>query len=205
MFCSVREGAVEKIYRQCPVCGLIQLDSLLRLTPEAEKARYDLHNNDPADSRYIDFLKRLADPLCSLLTHGERGLDFGCGPAPALAAIMTERGFPTIPYDPFYFPDEDLLRRRYRFIAASEVFEHLREPGRELERMDSILERGGFLGVMTYLFDGSVPFERWWYRRDPTHISFFGHATMEWIARRMGWTMECPAKTVTIFTKPACR
>jgi hypothetical protein len=199
----VKESGVDKIYRRCPYCLLIQLEPAFHLTPRDEKARYDEHNNDAGDERYLDFLKRLADPLCGLLAKGEAGLDFGCGPTPALAAIFTGRGFPTSAYDPFYFPDEKTLEHRYRFVAASEVFEHLREPAREIRRIDSLLEEGGFLAVMTRLYDGSEPFERWWYRRDPTHISFFSRPTMAWIAAEMGWQARFPSETVTLFSKPA--
>ena len=39
------------------------------------------------------FLGRLAEPLVERLDPGASGLDFGCGPGPALAAMLTRRGY----------------------------------------------------------------------------------------------------------------
>ena len=46
-------------YLRCPDCGLVHVPPDQRLPPEAEKARYDLHENDPADAGYRRFLARL--------------------------------------------------------------------------------------------------------------------------------------------------
>ena len=44
-------------------------------------------------------------------------------------------------YDPFFFPDRTRLSRRYDFITATEVVEHLHRPGEELERLWAMLRR----------------------------------------------------------------
>ena len=42
-----------------------------------------------------------------LIYNLARGLDFGCGPGPALTLLMEEAGFAKMNlYDPFYFADE---------------------------------------------------------------------------------------------------
>ena len=79
-------------YLECPDCGLVSADPASHLSPEDERAIYDLHQNDPADARYRAFLARLADPLRAKLAPGMRGLDFGCGPGPVLSIMLREAG-----------------------------------------------------------------------------------------------------------------
>ncbi|MCK5520725.1 MAG: hypothetical protein KAI81_06405, partial [Candidatus Marinimicrobia bacterium] len=75
-------------YLHCPVCDLVFVPSEFHLSPEAEKTRYDLHNNNPKDPGYQKFLSRLSNPLLQELSTQQSGLDFGCGPGPALAQMM---------------------------------------------------------------------------------------------------------------------
>ena len=55
-------------YIQCEKCALIFVPTEFHLTREEEKAQYDLHENDPNDSGYRQFLSRLADPLLEKLS-----------------------------------------------------------------------------------------------------------------------------------------
>ena len=57
------------------------------------------------DAGYRRFLSKLADPLMARLAPGARGLDYGCGPGPALAAMLREAGHEVALYDPFFAPD----------------------------------------------------------------------------------------------------
>ena len=45
------------------------------------------------------------------------GLDFGCGPGPALADMMQSEGNEMEIYDPFCFPNQDALSKTYDFIT----------------------------------------------------------------------------------------
>ena len=78
----------------------------------AERAEYDLHQNEPGDAGYRAFLSRLLEPLTERLEPGARGLDFGCGPGPALAEMLREAGFDVSLYDSFYLPDQGPLQDR---------------------------------------------------------------------------------------------
>jgi 2-polyprenyl-3-methyl-5-hydroxy-6-metoxy-1,4-benzoquinol methylase len=100
------------------------------LTTEAELAQYNLHQNDVGDAGYRQFLSRLALPLIARLAPGAHGLDFGCGPGPALAHMLRESGFEVALYDIFFYPDAGALEAKsYAFICATEVVEHLHHPG----------------------------------------------------------------------------
>lgn len=177
-------------YLRCGRCALVFVPPAYHLSREAERAEYDLHRNRVDDPAYRAFLSRLADPLAARLSPAARGLDFGCGPGPALAALLAERGFQVGLYDSFYFPDTGALATTYDFICATEVVEHLHRPGRELARLWDMLQPGGWLGVMTKLVRDRAAFGNWHYKRDPTHVCFFSEDTWRWWAREYAASLE---------------
>jgi SAM-dependent methyltransferase len=188
-------------YCECERCGLVHLAAAHRLGPEAERAHYLTHENDPADPGYRAFLSRLADPLIERLSAGDTGLDYGSGPGPTLPVMLAERGFPTAIYDPFFAPDPAPLARSYDFITCTETAEHFHRPDVELARLDALLRPGGWLAIMTELLNDGRPFDQWRYARDPTHVCFYRPRTMEWIAARFGWALEVPRPSVALFRK----
>ncbi len=189
-------------YRRCEQCQLVFVPPAYHLSEAAEKAEYDLHRNDPADNGYRNFLSRLFNPLGQRLPAGAKGLDFGCGPGPALAMMLAEAGFDMTVYDPFYAPHKTALRRRYDFIACSEVVEHFRFPGREFTTLWQLLEPGGWLGVMTKLVIDRQAFARWHYKNDLTHIAFFSRETFGFLAARLDAHLDFAGSDVILLQKP---
>lgn len=189
-------------YFRCGACRLGFLDPAQRPSPEAERAHYGTHENDPDDPGYRAFLGRLADPLAARLAPGAEGLDYGSGPGPTLSRMMEERGFRVRIYDPFFAPDANALRGTYDFVACTETAEHFHHPAAEFARLDGLLRPGGWLGVMTELLDDARDFATWRYARDPTHVCFYHADTLRWIAGAHGWRMEQPARNVVLFRKP---
>ena len=47
---------------------------------------------------------------------------------------------------------------------------------------------------MTEIQTEDSRFAGWWYVRDITHVCFYRHETMAWIAANFGWHMEVPRK-----------
>lgn len=187
----------------CPVCGLVFLEPSLRLGPEEEKARYDHHTNHPGEAGYLDFLRRLGDPLRRYLKPGSRGLDFGCGPGPAMEVVLGLSGAEVSRYDYFYYPDQSLLEKTYDFITATEVVEHLFDPQREFRLLSSLLRPGGgVLAIMTEILESETDFAGWWYRKDPTHVCFYRKETFEWIAGNLGLRCEFERKNIIFLVKP---
>jgi hypothetical protein len=180
---------------------MVFMDPRFHLSEREERKRYELHNNNPQDNGYRRFLCRLADPLCEMLSAGEKGLDFGSGPGPAMSLILQERGFDVTIYDPFFAPDPISTQQRYDFITCTEVIEHFFHPHRELERMLNMLNQGGLLAVMTEVRDPMVDFREWYYPRDPTHVAFYDEMTMRWIATRWRLDVFAPQRNVRIFKK----
>ena len=195
----VAEG---KAYLRCEGCEATWLEPAFRLSLADERAHYDQHENAVDDPGYRRFLSKLADPLCARLAPGAEGLDYGCGPGPALAAMLAERGYKTALYDPAYAPDAAVLERRYAFVTCTETAEHFHDPAGEFDRLAELLEPGGVLAVMTCFQTDDARFADWWYRKDPTHVVFYREATLERIAQARGLVFDSPVKDVAFLTKP---
>ena len=192
----------QKRYLRCGNCHATIMAPETRLTADEERAVYQLHNNDPDDASYRRFLSKLAAPMIARLPEGAAGLDFGCGPGPALARIFEEAGFSVALYDLYFYPESSVFEQRYDFITCTEVVEHLFEPAKVFAQFDRLLKPGGHLGVMTCFQTDDDRFDNWHYRRDPTHVVFYREDTFEWLANRYGWQLEVPAKDVVLFRKP---
>lgn len=189
-------------YWRCPECRLAYLAPEQQPDADTEWQRYLLHNNSPEDEGYRSFLARLTIHLTPRLPYGAHGLDYGSGPGPTLSVMLVEQGFSMNIYDPYFAPEAADLERAYDFITCTETAEHFHHPAQEFRRLDALLRPGGWLGVMTEMLASDAHFADWWYHRDPTHVCFYRRATMEWIARRFGWSVLFPARNVTLFWKP---
>ena len=87
-------------------------------------------------------------------------------------------------------------------ITCTEVLEHLQQPLATLETLRTRLRPGGILAVMTEWPPPPDRFRRWHYRRDPTHVAFYGPATLQGLARRLACTLELPRRDVALFRTP---
>ncbi|TVP49063.1 MAG: class I SAM-dependent methyltransferase [Halomonas sp.] len=188
-------------YHQCATCKLVFVPPEQHLSAAAEKAEYDKHQNSPHDTGYRRFLGRLFTPLQAKLEPGARGLDFGSGPGPTLSVMFAEQGYPTAIFDPFYAPDASALTQTYEFITATEVVEHLAQPGQVLAKLAGLLAPGGYLGLMTKRVTSADAFTRWHYISDPTHISFFSEETFRWWAHQQRLAVEFPGPDTVILQK----
>lgn len=188
----------------CSQCGLLSVAPPDLPSPALEREQYDLHENEPADERYRAFLRQLTEPLCDKLAPAAEGLDFGCGPGPAIQPMLAEAGFSVANYDPIYAPERAALARRYDFVTATEVVEHFHHPGAAWAQLDELLRPGAWLGVMTLLLQDNTDLARWSYARDPTHVAFYRPRTLQWISDRYGWRLESDGIRVALFRKPPC-
>ena len=189
-------------YFRCGHCALVFADPAARLSPEDEKAHYDLHENNPEDAGYRRFLSRLADPLQERLGRSKlNGLDFGSGPGPTLSLMFVEQGHDMAIYDPYFAPEPAVLATQYDFVTCTEAIEHFYTPAKEWGLLLGMVKPGGWLGLMTKLATDADAFSRWHYKNDPTHVSFFSRDTFKFLAERDGLEVEFVGNDVILLRK----
>tara|TARA_Y100000588_G_C13993442_1_gene812517 strand:+ start:193 stop:843 length:651 start_codon:yes stop_codon:yes gene_type:complete len=188
-------------YFKCDTCSLVCINQDSLPSIETEKAQYDLHENRPDDLNYQNFLNRLAEPLLEKLNPNSSGLDFGCGPGPTLSLILEEAGHRVSIYDPIYHPDINLLSQSYDFITATEVFEHLHQPAKDLKVLFNALHTGGWLGIMTKRVLDKESFTKWHYIQDHTHVCFWSETTFQWLSKKWGSSVEFPGSDIVLIQK----
>ncbi|RRG21509.1 class I SAM-dependent methyltransferase [Ancylomarina euxinus] len=135
--------------------------------------KYEHHQNEPEDLVYQEYLKQIMDPVLERISVGAKGLDFGCGPGPALSQMFEIEGCQMDIYDAYFAPNEEVFARSYDFITACEVVEHFHKPRMEFDRLFSMLKPGGVLAIKTQLSPCDGTFPQWFYKRDMTHVCFF--------------------------------
>ncbi|CUX79462.1 MAG: Methyltransferase domain [Roseibaca calidilacus] len=189
-------------YHRCPTCQARFLDPAHFIAPAEERAQYLTHENAIDDAGYRRFLSKLAAPLLARLAPGAHGLDYGCGPGPALAAMLSEAGHEVALYDPFFAPDPAPLAQVYDFITCTEVAEHFHHPAAEFARLRGLVRPGGWLAAMTSFQTDDARFAGWQYRADPTHVVFYRDATFRYLAQTWGWRCEIPVKDVALLQRP---
>ena len=193
----------DRAYFSCQVCDLIFVERDALLNPLEEKARYDLHDNDPDNTGYREFLSQLAQPLINRLGPAPlKGLDFGSGPGPTLTIMLAEQGHAMRIYDPFYAPNPQVLEEIYDFVTCSETIEHFHTPCVEWDLLVNLVKPGGWLGIMTLMHPKLIDFPDWYFKNDLTHVSFFSQKTFKFLAHRDGLHITIINDNVILFHKP---
>lgn len=189
-------------YWHCQDCDLIFIDRADLLSSADEKARYENHENVEGNVGYEKFLGQLWQPMRKYLKPSASGIDFGCGPGPALQKMIEREGFACAIYDPFYVKDEKVLSQTYDFVTSTEVVEHFNHPAKSWDILLALVRTGGVIGVMTQFHSGCSQtaefFAKWWYARDPAHVSFYSEKTLRWIFARAGFEILKIASPVVI-------
>ena len=179
----------ERFYYCCSQCQLIFLRPDLRLSADQEEERYKTHQNSADNSGYTQFLSQILTPLQSVISKSDRGLDFGCGPEPVLVQMMQDSDFQMDYFDPLFFPHTEELKQKYDFLTCTEVLEHVFDLKTFLYKMQSLLRENGVFACMTSLYESSIDFKSWPYRKDDTHVCFFQQETMVFIQKMLNWNL----------------
>ena len=179
----------DMIFHECDTCEVIYKDASNKITLEEEKKVYEQHENSIEDQGYVNFLSNFVDS--ALIPHIKQGhlLDFGSGPEPVLQEILKTRyQFDVDIYDYFYAKDETVFNHMYDGVISSEVFEHLWNPLKTLEKLKKILKKEGILAIMTLFHPKNQDkFFDWFYIRDPSHVTFYTPKTFEIMAKKVGF------------------
>lgn len=174
----------DALYWHCQRCDFCFREPGQRLSPAHERERYNLH--EPGDERYLKFVEPLVRQIVSRTAPGARGLDFGAGQHPVLSEHLKHLGFAMTCYDPFFWPAA--VDGPFDFIVSCEVVEHLYDPRAEFLKLRRWLRPGGSLFIMTDLFTNEDTFATWYYRRDPTHVSFYSTRSLAWIREHLNFS-----------------
>lgn len=193
----------KRSYLRCQHCKLIFVSRKDLLPEEEERARYDLHQNNPENEGYRQFLNQFAQPLLERIDPPpQHGLDFGSGPGPVLATILEKQGYKMSLYDPYYAPDPAVLQDTYDFVTCTETIEHFNNPDKEWQLLLSLLKPGAWLGIMTQLVEDQ-DFPTMHYITDMTHVSFFSRETFLFLAQKEKLHIEFEGKNlIFIQNKP---
>ncbi len=182
MNCHICDKATESFvhektnitYYHCKSCEYIFKSPECYQDFDAQKERYNLHENNENDEGYKAYFQRFLDFVLPFVGQPKSALDFGCGISSLLASLLDEKGIDTDYYDPIYHPNTLSDSKKYEIIVTTEVFEHLYNPKEVFISLLSRLKNGGYLAIQTeFHSNNSTAFKKWWYPQDSTHIVFF--------------------------------
>lgn len=171
----------ERDFLRCHNCSSLFLHPKDYLAPDAEKAHYQHHNNDPEDEGYQNFVRPVVDAILKDFDGGANGLDFGSGTGSPIVKLLGDNGYKISQYDLYFHNNPNILQQQYDYIAASEVAEHFKEPYKEFCLLKSLLKPNGKLYIMTELWRDDREFATWYYKNDHTHLFLYHPDAFEWI------------------------
>jgi len=178
--------AAGRTYRNCKTCWLISVPPEHLIPENEEKERYLEHENSLDNPGYVQMFMDKIQLLPSYCPKVRTVLDFGCGYEPVLVSLLNREGYRAEGFD-FFFHPEWPSDKTFDLVISTETFEHLKDPARELDRIEKVIAPGGYLAVMTQFYPAShgepdpTEFAKWYYQRDPTHIRFFSPETFRWL------------------------
>ncbi|MBA1433368.1 MAG: class I SAM-dependent methyltransferase [Epsilonproteobacteria bacterium] len=192
--CPLCENHAEKFYEdtqryyRCSTCEgvFVHRDDLPQA--DAEKERYELHDDDTEDAGYRNFVAPITSNILKDFSKEDKGLDFGAGTSAIISTVLREHSYDIKAYDPYFHNEPQLLTQQYDYIASCEVIEHFYQPKKEFTRLREMLREGGKLYLMTDIYNENIDFASWYYKNDPTHVFLYTAKTFEYIQKAYNFT-----------------
>lgn len=131
----------------------------------------------------------------------EKGLDYGCGTGPVVTTELEKEGYSIVLYDPYFYPNKEVLKTTYDFIICCEVMEHFYEPKREFSELAARLNPGGKLYCKTSIYSEEINFDNWFYKNDSTHVFFYTEKSLEWIKNNLGYKKLNIEPKIIVFSR----
>lgn len=191
----------DRIYYSCVECKGILLHPSCFLPREAEKERYQLHQNDVTDSGYQKFVFPITQSILKEYSKHHKGLDFGSGTNSATSYVLKKNEYDVALYDPFFNKNTNTLAVQYDYIICCEVMEHFYNPAKEFQLLDSVLKPKGNLYCKTKLYNPKIDFNSWWYKNDATHVFFYSSKTLMWIKNKFNFNFLSYSDDLIVFKK----
>ncbi len=184
---EIIDSQIKVTHSHCENCGFIYKNREFHLGLEIEFENYKMHNNSFDSVGYVEIFVKLINEYIKPLNIKGKILEFGSGPGPVLKELLLREGYDVNDFDPFFNRNKEYLKYKYQLITSTEVVEHFVDPLIEFKKISSLIEKDGYLLLMTRLRTMDIKeFLNWWYRRDLTHISFYTLKTFEEIGKRFG-------------------
>ena len=176
---KIEDIQMKNTYYQCKNCDFIFSKNLPNI--EQEQQQYSNHNNSIENEGYVQMFQDFINFAITPFTDKTKPLlEFGSGPGPVLSHLLKQKDFNVQIYDPIYANDCSWKHKKFNTIISTEVFEHLHKPKESIKELLNSLDAGGTLAFQTIFHpQNEEKFLKWWYRRDPTHVGFFSHITLE--------------------------
>lgn len=169
----------------CPRCGLIFTDGILSVKEEQNHYQDQyVHEYDwNAEARAILRATRFG-------IEPQKILDYGSGSG-KLSDALRSMGLAVDSYEPMFHGDFKTANYAFEYdlVILNQVFEHLEEILKVVADICSVTRHGGIIFISTLMTDEAINnpdhfielFRNWWYKDDPTHISFYCTRTFEYI------------------------
>ncbi|MBF0273974.1 MAG: class I SAM-dependent methyltransferase [Nitrospinae bacterium] len=185
---------IRSFYR-CPECSLIFTNE----TVSSEEQEKHYKGQWKGDNQ--EFWEGQATALSHVIHKNhepKKILDFGAGTGD-LTKELIKRGYDVTPVEPMvngYLKDQkfDAL---FNTVVSLEVIEHLPNMWQELSEIEKVLTQDGIMAFSTLLTnnfidlpDSVAHFEKWWYKDDLTHVSFFCNKALFKIASLSNYNVE---------------
>ncbi len=184
---NIIDSQIRVTHSHCDNCGFIYKNKEFHLSIDVEHQNYKMHNNSFESEGYVQIFVNLVNEYIKPMNIEGKILEFGSGPGPVLKELLIREGYDVFDFDPFFNINVDYLKYKYQLITSTEVVEHFVDPSKEFKHLSGLLQKDGYLLLMTRLRTmDTEEFLNWWYRRDLTHISFYTLETFKEIGKRNG-------------------
>jgi hypothetical protein len=171
-------------FSHCKKCEYFFKNPKYYVDQDTELNQYNNHNNTIDSQGYVDMFEKFIDSTFGTYIDAINDvLEFGSGPGPVLSELLKRRALNVDIYDKFFSPKKVYEGKKYDLITSTEVIEHIDNPKEIFEFFATHIKKGGYLALMTQFHSNDAKeFLEWWYKNDPTHISFFRPHTFEVLA-----------------------
>ncbi len=185
-----------------------------------QRERYLLHSNElgpRSDANgYRAYLNKFLETVFSYEreTQGafniKKLFDYGSGPYPALVELLNEQNqkFAFVDdvkikhWDPFFYPSGTFFEGGADIVFCLEVVEHFEKPQEGFDGLAKAAAKNGLIAIKTQIAPQSIDeFNKWWYKEDSTHVSFYSHISIEECAKKAGLLFEAEKDKVIFLRK----
>lgn len=189
-------------YFECPACGYVQTQEPDWLDEAYADA---LNSSDTGIVRRSERCARIVTATMSMLGCLHQPMVDFAGGSGLLVRVLRDTGVDARWHDPHcanvFARGFEHQGEHVALLSAFEVLEHMVHPLQELQRLapgaDAMLFSTELAPVPT-----PGPDDWWYYGRDHgQHIGFFRVATLQHLARQLGWHLRTDGRSFHLFTR----